>query len=202
MRYNRKRDIATFLISATLGWYFAFGVGFAEAQNDCRCRFSKPPWEAFAPNTACTIIMHPGKTTCEIDFGGLGADRKLISGVLGEDPASYRRRTFNVLSEYLQYLRDNKQDLLADPKFLSTALPQFMRGAYLRASMDDIEQVKKLDSAITDFIRKYPDEISQALQGKRELSTKVGDAQFEVGKGYISVDHPAGRLITRYVPGE
>ena len=141
MYHNHKsgyHKIATFLVSAALGWYFAFAIGFAQAQAPgCPCTFKEAPWEAYGTKAACTTITRKGGTSCEIEFGGVSADPKIAAQVLGLDPSAYTKDAYEILGQFLRYLRDNKREALAEPKFLSIALPIFMRGAYLRRSLGD-----------------------------------------------------------------
>jgi hypothetical protein len=198
--------ISTFSISAALGWYFVFSIGFAQAQAPgCPCRFKEAPWEAYGTKAACTTITRKGGTSCEIEFGGVSADPKVAEQVLGLKPSEYSRQVYEVLGTFLRYLRDNNREALADPKFLSTALPIFMRGAYLRQPInnDGISQAKSLDSAIMAFLEKYSDQVSKVfLGGAPDLKVIVNDANFTVGRGYVTVNHPFGFLITRYMPAE
>jgi hypothetical protein len=93
---------------------------------------------------------------------------------------------------------------LAAPKFLDKALPLFMRGAYLR-SVDDssLEEIKSLDNAISNFLKKSIDDISDTFLGRKAaFSAELNGARFQVGRGYITVDHPAGHLTTIYFPAE
>jgi hypothetical protein len=197
---------AIFLISVTLGWYFIFFIGSAQAQAPgCPCTFKEAPWEAYGTKAACTTISRKGGTSCEIEFGGVSADPNVVEQVLGLKPTEYFPRVYEVLGAFLQYLRDNKREALADPKFLSTALPIFMRGAYLRRPVSDdrISQAKSMDSAIMAFSEKYSDQVSKVFLGSApELKVTVNDANFRVGRGYVTVDHPFAFLFTRYMPAE
>jgi hypothetical protein len=198
--------IATFLVSAALVWYCAFASGFAQAQAPgCQCTFKEAPWEAHGTKAACTAITRKGGTSCEIEFGGVSTDPKIAAQVLGLDRSAYTRDAYKILGQYLQYLMDNKREAMADPKFLSVALPIFMRGAYLRRSLGeaDYKQVRSLDSDIINFLDKNSDQVSKVFLGyAQEFSVTIEDANFTVGKGYITVKHPFGFLITRYMPAE
>ncbi|MGY3485443.1 hypothetical protein ACVW1C_003326 [Bradyrhizobium sp. USDA 4011] len=202
----RRQRIATCLVSAAAGWYFLFDIGIALAQAPgCPCTFKEAPWEAYGTKAACTTITRKSGTSCEVEFGGLGADPKIAAQVLGLDPAVYTRNVYETVGLFLQYLKDNNREALANPKFLSTAVPMFMRGAYLRTPRGDfnLSQVQSLDSAIIIFSEKYSDLVSKVfLGGASEFSTTIGDANFTVGRGYITVKHPFGLLITRYMPAE
>jgi hypothetical protein len=207
--HNHKsgyHKIATFLVSAALVWYFASAIGFAQAQAPgCPCTFKEAPWEAYGTKAACTTITRKGGTSCEIEFGGVSADPKIAAQVLGLDPSAYTRDAYKILGQFLQYLMDNKREALAEPKFLSVALPIFMRGAYLRRSLGEVDykQVRSLDSAIINFLDKYSDQVSKVfLGGAPEFSVTIEDANFTIGRGYITVKHPFGLLITRYMPAE
>jgi hypothetical protein len=205
--HNRGcQKIVTILVLTTVSWYFAFAIGFAQAQAPgCSCTFKEAPWESYGTKAACTTITRKGGTSCEVEFGGLSADPKIAAQVLGLDPSAYTRNVYETLGLFLQYLRDNKREALADPKFLSTALPIFMRGAYLRTPHGELNlsQVRSLDSAIIIFADKYSDEVSKVfLGGAKDFSITIEDANFRVGRGYITVRHPFGLLVTRYMPEE
>jgi len=125
----------------------------------------------------------------------------VIARALGVNPSAYEKETYDVLSRFLQYLRDNKRSDLTEPGFLSSTLMMFMRGAYLREPLD--ENTRTLDLAVRGFFEKSSGDVSLVFQGKiPELSAKINDATFRVGRGYILVEHPAGLLITRYMPAE
>lgn len=200
--------------TATVLWVFVIGSlavtspvrpAFAQAKGQgCVCDFADPKWTARGTNAACSVLMHPGRTSCEIQFAGIGANPNLISKVLGRDPKAYRAETFEVINIYFQYLRDNRRDSLSDPKFLTRALPVFIRGAYLsEATIDDttLARTVALDKAIMQFIEKYSSDISNVFLNKQApFRAEVDEARFQVGNGSILIDHPAGRLITIYIP--
>jgi hypothetical protein len=179
---------------------------FAQAkQQGCTCAFADPHWEAHGTNAACAAFMHKGRTSCEVEFGGLGATPNLVSQVLGVSYGAYRNDTFEILNVYLQYLRDGKMASLADPNFLRKALPILMRGAYLRGTIDDVslEQRKRLDNTITEFLNKFAPDISDVFMRKREpFITEFADAKFEIGRGYIVIDRSEDHLVTVYIPAE
>jgi hypothetical protein len=154
-------------------------------QPRCTCDFAEPKWQAYGTNASCATFMHKGRTSCEIEFSGLDANPNLVRSVLGIDPREYRSEAFDILSKYLQYLRDDKRDDLADPGFLTIALPILMRGAYLRASPDGPtpDQIKALDGIIVEFIGKFSKDVSDVFLGRKSpFSTEFGDARFEIGK--------------------
>jgi hypothetical protein len=193
-------------LSAALGWYLAFTTGFAYAQAPaCSCSFKEPPWEAYGTKAACSTIVRKGGTSCEIEFGGISTDPKVAAQVLGVNPTEYARQGYDVLGTFLQYLRDNKREALADPKFLAIALPIFMRGVYLSHPLSDdgISQARSLDAAIRSFSEKYSGQVSKVFLGfAPELKVTVNDANFTVGKGYLTVSSSFGFIFTRYMPAE
>jgi hypothetical protein len=205
---GRSLDRRILSFSMALFWYLGIALAVAEAQSGsiCPCSFKEPPWEAYGTKAACTAIVRKGGTSCEIEFGGISADPKVASQVLGVDPSEYTKQMYDLLGQFLQYLRDNKRDALADPKFLSAALPFFMRGAYLRRPLSDagVGQARSLDASIVDFTGKYSDQISKIFLGNAppDLKVEVRDAQFIVGRGTVTVYSPFGSLITRYMPAE
>ena len=186
--------------------YVPLVAGFAQAQAPiCTCTFKEPPWEAYGTNAACSTIVRKGGTSCEIEFGGLSADPRIAAQILGLSPSEYSRQVYEVLGTFLQYLRDNRRADLANPKFLSIALPIFMRGVYLRPPLSDeaISQAKSLDVAITSFTEKYSDQVSNVFLGKQpNLKANVNGANFFVGRGYLTVESSLGFLVTRYMPAE
>lgn len=44
------------------------------AEKRCSCKFVDPSWEAFGTNAACATYTTKAGKSCEIAFGGLGAD--------------------------------------------------------------------------------------------------------------------------------
>jgi len=181
-----------------------FGSALGEEKR-CECKFADPKWQAFGTKAACTAFIGKGKTSCEIAFGGLGADANAVSVVLGVSPSEYQTRALDILRIYVEFLEKNNIDGLVDPKFLQTAVPNFMRGAYLRSSQNgsDLADSKRLDLAISQFFDKYSQDVSQVFAGKKEtFFAGVNETKFEVGRGYIVVDDPSGRLVTIYMPAE
>jgi len=171
----------------------------------CRCKFAKPPWEAFGTKAFCSAKMRPGLTTCEVAFAGFGADPKLVTSIVGRDPAEYQRDVLEVVKAFEQYVGGDKAAGLNSPVFLSKALLVLMRGAYLRGPQDDkeVQETKLLDFAVRRFFEKYSDQVTSVFLGKSPaFSTEVDNAKFEVGRGTIIVDHPAGAITTIYIPVE
>ncbi|MDA9505440.1 hypothetical protein XI09_12285 [Bradyrhizobium sp. CCBAU 11386] len=195
------RMITTRLVSAVL---FLFLVAPAQAQSPaCSCTFKEAPWEAYGTKAACTTITRKGGTSCEIEFGGLSADPRIASalGIDAADPS----KVYEVLETFLRLLRRNDRAALSQPRFLSEALPIFMRGAYLRPPHGELNagQVRSLDKAVKIFADKYSDQVSKVFLGSTsEFSTTIDDASFTVGAGYIVVRHPFAVLVTRYLPQE
>src|SRR5262249_3722624 len=125
-------------------------LGPALAQEPCPCNFKERPWHAVGTKALCTAWMMPGRTSCTIEFGGISTDMKLVAEVLGLDQAKYRAEVYDVITRYLQYLRDEKTKELVDPGFLSRALLIGMRGAYLRGPLSEAQrsQIKNLDAVM------------------------------------------------------
>jgi hypothetical protein len=189
-----------------LGWSLAV-VQFAPAlgqEKRCECKFADPKWHAFGTKAACSAFLGKGRTSCEIAFGGLGTDLNVARNVLGVSPA-YQIQIIEVLRTYLELLGKNNRDALADPDFIRTTLPIFMRGAFLRGPQDAtaLAESKRLDSVIGEFFDRNAKDVSLVFLGKKgAFSTNVNETKFEVSRTYISVDDPAGYLITTYMPGE
>ncbi|MDA9475058.1 hypothetical protein XI03_11215 [Bradyrhizobium sp. CCBAU 65884] len=198
---GRYKTITTLLISAVL---FSFAIASAQAQSPaCSCTFKEAPWEAYGTKAACTTITRKGGTSCEIEFGGLSADPRIASalGIDADDPS----KVYQVLETFLRLLRNNDRATLSQPRFLSEALPIFMRGAYLRPPHGDLNagQVRSLDRAVKMFADKYSDQVSKVFLGSTsEFSTTIDEASFTVGPGYVVVRHPFAVLVTRYLPQE
>jgi hypothetical protein len=185
---------------AVAGPFFAAMLS-GQALARCDCEFDKRPYEAFGTKAACTIYMLKSKTSCNVEFGGLGTDMKVARAILGLDPNIYKKQVYDVLVTYLQLLRDEKTSDLVDPKFLATALLYMMRGAYVRSGNDG-ERIAVFDRTLRDFLEKYSGEISAVFSGtKGEMSIEFNNAKFLVGKGHIIVEGADGAvLITEYLP--
>jgi len=183
----------------------SFGPALGQEKR-CECKFADPKWQAFGTKAACTAFTGKGRTSCEIAFGGLGTDPNVVRNVLGVSPAEYQTQAIDVLRFYLELIEKNNRVGLADPKLIRTALPIFMRGAYLRSPEDgiDLADAKHLDSVISEFFDKYTLDVSQVFAGKKEtFFAAVNETKFEVGRGYVLVDDPSsGRLVTVYMPAE
>jgi hypothetical protein len=172
-------------------------------EKSCECKFSKSPWEAYGTKAACTAYTRKSGTSCEIAFAGLGADPNLIAKVLGQDPSQYFDRVYNLLQEsYLPALRANDTKRLTDPELLQSALPIFMRGAFLRDSSGSVDEAAALNKLIEGFVDKSKGDIGKTFRGDANpFEQKIGDATFTVGKGWIVVEYHDTILITVYMPG-
>ncbi len=105
---NKHRSMAAAIAILTL---FAIS-GSARAQANearCPCDFAEPKWQGYGTGAACSTYMNVGQTSCQVDFGGTGANPNLISKALGVDSRAYQRETFEVLIAYLQYLENGKK---------------------------------------------------------------------------------------------
>jgi hypothetical protein len=112
---------ASILLVAMMCWLIGSASPSMAQIKICECKFRDSQWQAFGTKALCSAWMRPGRTSCVIDFGGIGADPKLVEEVLGIKQSIYKRETYNVVVTYLEHLRDNKIDEVIDPKFLSRA---------------------------------------------------------------------------------
>jgi hypothetical protein len=71
-----------------------------------------------------------------------------------------------------------------------------MRGAYLRPMNDvPINDIRNLDSAIVSFLDENSSDVSDTFRGLKSPFTQQWDqAKIDVGRGFMTVDHPAGRV--------
>jgi hypothetical protein len=192
MRRNLPNNILVALTA--LGLYFSASPAFAQIKR-CTCDFADNNWEAYGTKAVCATFMHNGRKSCEVEFGGFGADPNVISAV-GGNPAYYQIEQAKALTRYFLDVQNGNRDDLFDPKFLETILPILMRGAYLRPMADiPLDAIKNLDSAIVTFLEKNSSDVSNTLRGlKPPFSKQWADAKIDVDKGSMTVDHPAGRV--------
>jgi hypothetical protein len=213
--FTRERTIHALVGHAALWLALILAVAVAvptaavAEEKKCECNFADSKWEAFGSKALCTAYTRKSRTSCEIEFGGLSADKNMITDLLGLDQATYQREVYEVLATYIEYLAGNKLDQLANAKFLSRAMPIFMRGAYLRKPLDQrlpdgtlrTDYIRSLDRSIKDFFDKYSERVARVFLGKSdEFSTEVGGVKFHVGRGYLLLDLDDGHLYSRYMP--
>lgn len=193
----------SFLVKlSVLGLCLVATPALAQAKR-CTCDFADTKWEAYGTKAVCATFMHKGRTSCEVEFGGFGADPNLLSS-LGIDPQAYRTERVQALARYFLDVESKDRKDLSDPKFLQIILPILMRGAYLRQMTDvPLEKIKDLDFAIVSFIDKNSSDVSNTfLALKSQFSTEWQGAKFEVGRGYMTVDHEVGRITVIYFSPE
>jgi hypothetical protein len=199
---RRGLPIGVLVILAAPGFCLGASPAFAQMKK-CTCDFAESKWEAYGTKAVCATFMHKGRTSCEVEFGGFGADPNVISA-LGGNPADYQMKRAQALTRYFQDVQNNNRDDLFDPKFLQTILPFLMRGAYLRPMADvPIDNIKRLDSAVVTFVEKNSSDVSDTFRGRKPPFSKQWDeAKIEVGRGFMTVDHPAGRIAVIYFSPE
>jgi hypothetical protein len=197
----RHRQIAASIIISIFFTGFLVATPAIAQTKRCTCDFADSKWEAYGTKSVCATFMHKARTSCEVEFGGFGADPKVMS-TLGIDPAAYQAERVKALTTYFQSLQGRPQELF-DPKFLQTILPIIMRGAYLRP-MNDVspDGLKDLDSTVIGFFadEKNATIIREVFLGGSSYSTSYKAAKIEVKRGYVIVDHPVGRIVVIYVP--
>lgn len=170
---------------------------FAEGSR-CKCDFAQKPWEAYGTRAACSAVTTNGKTSCNISFGGTGADPKLITQILVQNPKEYERKVNATLIKYLNASQENDQRTLTHAEFISTALPIFMRGAYLREGVH--KNLKGLDTAVLSFTKKQASQISDVFRGEKPpFKSKELNAEFSVEKGVVTADYEGIRIITVFL---
>ena len=100
-REGKRISVLAFALLAALGWQFSSDVAPAWAQGPvCPCKFRESPWEAYGTKAACTTYTRKGGTSCEVEFGGVGADPRLVAQVLAIDPSRYQTDTYDLLSRF------------------------------------------------------------------------------------------------------
>jgi hypothetical protein len=192
----RKLATASLLLAGTLWSFSAFG--------DCACHFKDPAWEAYGTKAACATAMHKSETSCDVEFGGLDANPKLIAKIVNPDTAAYFAQVYAVLQLYLEALQKRDIQTLTSPDLLNRALPIFLRGASMQGSADDsafVTDASNLDRAFVEFVSKYSEAIGKTFRGEIEPFTQViADIPFNVGKGWISIHYKQETLMTQYLP--
>jgi hypothetical protein len=204
MPLKRRRFSANFLVTLPmLAVYLVAAPAHAQTRR-CTCDFADSKWEAYGTKAICATFMHKGRTSCEVEFGGFGADPNLLSRLLGFDPETYRTMRAEALTRYFRDVQSNDKRDLSDPKFLQTILPILMRGAYMRPMTDvPTEKIKDLDFAIATFFDKNSSDVSDTfLALKPHFSKEWRGAKFEVSRGFLSVDHEVGRITVIYFSSE
>ena len=185
-----------------IGVLIALGIGGFTPQGyasdiRCQCSFAKPPWKAVGTRAACSAVTSNGRTSCNISFGGMGADPKVVFEVLGLQPKEYERQANSLLIRYLQAVDEAPQSLIA-PEFIRLALPSFMRGAYLRPGVT--ENLKELDEAVISFTEKHAKQIAEVMEQRTHSEFKEKHATFTVMNGAVVVDFGGVRIVTIFLP--
>ncbi|MBF6570862.1 MAG: hypothetical protein IVW54_18500 [Candidatus Binataceae bacterium] len=197
---NRRAWSAAASVFAIVGALLMTHSAYAQVRY-CHCRFKESPWEAYGTRAACTAVTGNGGTSCNISFGGAGADPNVVGAVTGESNASYRGRFYEILFRYLTLYRQRNREALADPAFLQSALVMFMRGGYLRNKIG--ADLKQVDGAVVAFVAQNTKEISDVFLGKRaSFSKDIKGAKFTVEQGAIRMDTKGLQLLTVYLPRE
>lgn len=184
-----------------LALLFACAPTLAPAQTSgCHCDFSDSKWEAYGTKAACAIFMHKGRTSCEVEFGGYGADAKVVNALMSF--AVFSQERAQTMGRFLADLQNNDRDDLFDPKFLQKILLLISRGAYLRVSNDaKPDQIKSLDGSIREFLDRYSIRVSEVFRGKTGgFVESVGGTKFEVSRESITITHEIGRIVVVYGP--
>jgi hypothetical protein len=137
----------------------------------CTCLFQQSSgYSAVGTRAACSTMTRknqkgPGER-CEIAFGGLGYDPRLLSNAnIGAE--DYRKLAFSVTQQNLEALSEGHPERLSDPSYLRIAIPVYMRAAYLRSD-NSLEPavLADLDKQVTSIAKEYADKIAYVFSGK------------------------------------
>jgi hypothetical protein len=191
-----RSTICSLSCLSILGLLISPNITKAE-EKKCECKFPDNTWQAYGTNQACSAFLRSAQS-CEVAFGGLGADERLIVEVLGRTPESYRREVYRILVQYLQALSEDDIEALTEPDFMGQALPTFMRGAFLREI--EISEATRINVLVEEFIESRIQEIANVFraQQKNFVETKE-EAKFEVGSGWIIMEYQNRYLVLSYI---
>lgn len=203
------------LFSLLVGFFIAVSLPTpVHAQvKRCQCEFADPQWQAYGTKSACSIWMDEGKKSCEIEFGGFGADPDMITEILGREPLEYYAEVSDIVRTYLE-LRDKQDPALTSPEFIRKALPVFMRGAFLRGSPaeEPMQDWRNLNAAIIAHFEKFSVETSKVFRGSEgpmdHKSEEFGipGVLFHTERGVVVVElkgeKVSGTLVTVFLPQE
>ncbi len=151
------------LACLTSALFFAQALG-AE-RIECYCDFEKGSGHsAFGTRAACSAYMkiddRAKMASCEIAFGGLGYDPRLLS-VLNLDAEEYRALVYRLTQQHLNALREKDIGAISTPEFLIAAIPVYMRAAYLRGQGGlSNEEVAELDREVVGPAKEFAPSVS------------------------------------------
>lgn len=185
-RYGRFTSPTSTLLTVAL---FVVTTTFPQAifadEPTCQCHFKDPQWEGYGTHAACSAIMSNGDKTCNVSFGGTGADTSVVADILKRDPADFARQVTGAMATYLAAAQ-KAPSAVNDPGLIRTALPMFMRGAYLRKSV--ATDLRQLDKAVVQFSEKYATKIADVFNRRQDpFVVEEAGAKFFVGRGFVTV---------------
>lgn len=177
------------------------GAANAGEAIKCDCLFEQSSgYVGQGTRAACSAFTEKNKgagETCQIAFGGTGAQEQQISRIR-LDPKEYRDKTFIMTMDNLVAVHDRTVGKIANPAFLREAIPAYMRAAYLRAEtrLDDAT-LADLDKQVTSVSAEFAGPIADVFNGKAppfekswrdkdRLSVEPGAVRF-VYSGQISL---------------
>lgn len=190
-----ERWLLCVLVALGLG---GFSLESFASDIRCQCGFAAPPWKAVGTRAACTAVTSNGRTSCNIAFGGTGADPRVVQDVLKVAPGEYNRKATDLLITYLRFVNENPKGL-SNAKFIREALPSFMRGAYLRPGVT--ARLGDLDAVVIAFAERYAGQVAEIMASDKEAVFEVEAAKFTVTGGAITVDFDDIRIVTIFLPG-
>lgn len=181
----------------------------------CQCEFADPQWQAYGTKSPCSIWMDEGRKSCEIEFGGLGADPDMIAKILGREPSEYYAEVSEIVRAYLE-LRGKRDLALTSPEFIQKALPALMRGAFLRGipAEEPMEDWKNLNAAIETYFKEFSVETSEIFRGSKDpmdrrsedFEIPIPGVLFHTETGVVVVElkgkKVSGTLVTVFSPQE
>ena len=115
----------------------------------------------------------------------------------------FKREGYDVSIMYLRALRNNELRSLNTPRFLSRAIPLFLRSAYLgtRRPYLPIGQLRELDANLLRFFKRNIDRVHRVFNNRdRPFTTKFGRTLIMVRRGYVIVRHGDLRIISIIFP--
>ena len=99
--------------------------------------------------------------------GALGYDQQLISKLSNDK--EYRAHAFAATMQSLQALQDHSIEQIANRQFLQTAIPLYLRAAYVRAGNGlDADTLQALDKEVIDVSNEYAEQIADVFKGTQK----------------------------------
>lgn len=164
----------------------------AAQTKTCECEFSSKDYQAYGTDGACGVFMYNQSRTCEISFAGTGANKEVLTSILGENAWETTLKFAPLLfNQYLVYAQEGDKGLYLNNTFLGESIVVLVRGAIFRESSLEADlPLKEIDTAFMEFSAENQNQIAETFQGKDKPFKVEWDkgVSFSVGEGYVEMN--------------